>query len=198
MAGRIGKSTYSIGDLVGPESGTLATIVSQDPIYVTFQVSEREVIAYKQRVAASPDKAPHQTIHIKLANGTMYPVAGTTNFLDVQVDPNTDTETVRAKLPNPDGILVPGAVVGVIVERGAPRATLLVPLAAVQFDQAGHYVLLVDAANKVELRRITTGAEQGREVVVLDGLKEGEMVIVEGIQKVRPGQVVKASVAPGN
>ena len=196
--GRIGLAIVTEGNLVQPSSGKLATIVSQDPIYVTFQVSEREVIAYKQRVAASPDKAPHQTIHIKLANGTMYPVAGTTNFLDVQVDPNTDTETVRAKLPNPDGILVPGAVVGVIVERGAPRATLLVPLAAVQFDQAGHYVLLVDAANKVELRRITTGAEQGREVVVLDGLKEGEMVIVEGIQKVRPGQVVKASVAPGN
>jgi membrane fusion protein, multidrug efflux system len=86
----------------------------------------------------------------------------------------------------------------VSVERGAPRLALTVPQSAVQLDQAGRYVLLVDAAKKVELRRVTTGAEQGRDIVVTDGLKEGELVIVEGIQKVRPGQVVTATVVPGN
>jgi membrane fusion protein, multidrug efflux system len=84
------------------------------------------------------------------------------------------------------------------VDRGPPRSALLVPQAAVQLDQAGHYVLVVDDAKKVELRRVTTSIEQGRDVVVTEGLRAGELVIVEGIQKVHPGQVVEASVMPGN
>ena len=105
---------------------------------------------------------------------------------------------VRAQFPNPQGILVPGGFVGVTVERGAPKSVLVVPQSAVQVDQAGRYVLVVDDAKKVELRRVTTGAEQGTDIVVTDGLKKGELIIVEGIQKVRPGQVVAASPAPGH
>jgi membrane fusion protein, multidrug efflux system len=196
--GRIGLATFTVGNLVQPSSGKLATIVSQDPIYVLFQASERDVLAYRARVAQSTDKNARVTIHVKLPNGSEYPHSGLTNFLDVQVDPNTDTVTVRAQLPNPESLLIPGGIVGVSVERGAPRSALLIPQSAVQLDQAGHYVLLVDDAKKVELRRITTGIEQGRYVVVTDGLKEGEMVIVLGIQKVHPGQVVAATVVPGN
>jgi membrane fusion protein, multidrug efflux system len=104
---------------------------------------------------------------------------------------------VRAQVPNPEGVLIAGGFVGVTVERGAPRSALTIPQSAVLLDQAGRYVLVVDAAKKVEQRRITTGVEQGRELVVTGGLKEGELVIVEGIQKVRPGQVVTANVVPG-
>ena len=103
---------------------------------------------------------------------------------------------MRAQVPNPERLLIPGGIVNVTTERGAPRSVLLVPQSAIQLDQAGLYVLVVDAAKKVEQRRITTGAEQGRNIVVTGGLKEGELVIVEGIQKVRPGQVVAATVAP--
>jgi len=138
------------------------------------------------------------TVHVRLPNGTAYPHPGVTNFLDVEVDPTTDTLAVRAQLPNPEGLLIPGGIVGVTVERGAPTSALVVPQSAVQLDQAGRYVLLVDGAKKVELRRVTTGAEQGRDIVVTSGLKEGEQVIVEGIQKVHPGQVVTATVVPGN
>lgn len=196
--GKIGIAYFTVGNLVGPSSGKLATIVSQDPIYVIFQASERDVLNYKRRVAESADKNPHVTVHIRLPNGADYPHAGLTNLLDVQVDPNTDTVAVRAQFPNPEGLLIPDGIVGVTVERGAPRSALVVPQAAVQLDQAGHYVLLVDSAKKVELRRVTTGVEQGRDVVVTEGLKEGELVIVEGIQKVHPGQVVDASILPGN
>jgi membrane fusion protein (multidrug efflux system) len=196
--GRIGIATFTVGNLVESSSGKLATIVSQDPIYVLFQASERDVLAYKSRIGRSTEKNARVTIHIKLPNGSVYQHPGLTNFLDVQVDANTDTVTVRAQLPNPEGLLIPGGIVGVTVERGAPRSALVVPQSAVQLDQAGSYVLLVDDAKKVELRRVTTGAEQGRYVVVTDGLKEGEMVIVEGIQKVHPGQVVTATVVPGN
>jgi membrane fusion protein (multidrug efflux system) len=105
---------------------------------------------------------------------------------------------VRAQLPNPDGVLIPGGIVGVTVERGAPRSALTVPQSAVLLDQAGRYVLVVDSAKKVEQRRVTTGVDQGRDIVVTNGLKEGELVIVEGIQKVHPGQIVAATVVPGN
>jgi len=196
--GRIGLANFTVGNLVDPSSGKLATIVRQDPIYVIFQASERDVINYKRRIAESADKSPHAAVHIQLPNGSAYPHPGLTNLLDVQVETTTDTVAVRAQVPNPEGLLIPGGVVGVTVERGAPRPALVVPQSAVQLDQAGRYVLVVDEAKKVELRRVTTGVEQGRDVVVTDGLKEGELVIVEGIQKVRPGQVVAASGVPGN
>jgi membrane fusion protein, multidrug efflux system len=196
--GRIGIAIFTVGNLVGPSSGTLATIVREDPVYVIFQASEREVINYKRRFLEPGAKNPHATIHIKLPDGSAYPHPGVANLLDVQVDTTTDTLAVRAQVPNPEGLLVPGGVVGVITERGGPRPALVIPQSAVQLDQAGRYVLVVDAAKKVELRRVTTGVEQGRDVVVTDGLKEGELVIVEGIQKVRPGQVVTASAMPGN
>jgi membrane fusion protein (multidrug efflux system) len=198
IAGRIGLANFTVGNLVDPSSGKLATIVSQDPIYVTFPASEADIIEYKRKVAASADKNPHVTLHIKLPNGTVYQYPGVTNFLDVQVEADTDTVVARAQFPNPEGMLIPGGIVGVVVDRGAPRSSLVVPQSAVLLDQAGHYVMLVDDTKKVEQRRITTGVEQGRDIVVTDGLKEGELVIVEGIQKVHPGQVVAATVVPEN
>ena len=196
--GRIGLANFTVGNLVEPSSGKLATIVSQNPIYVTFQASEADIIEYKRRVAASADKNPHVTVHIKLPDGSIYSQPGLTNFLDVQVQTDTDTVTARAQVPNPNDVLIPGGIVGVIVERGKPRSALLVPQSAVLLDQAGHYVMVVDNAKKVEQRRITTGSEQGRDIEVASGLNEGELVIVDGIQKVHPGQVVAASVVPEN
>jgi membrane fusion protein, multidrug efflux system len=195
--GRIGLATFTQGNLVQPSSGTLATIVRQDPVYVIFQASERDVLDYKRKILESPDKKPQPTIRIRLPNGSVYPHPAVNNFLDVQVDPSTDTVAVRAQVANPELLLIPGGIVGVTVERGEPQPSLTVPQSAVLLDQAGRYVLVVDAAKKVEQRRITTGVEQGRDVVVTGGLKEGELVIVEGIQKVRPGQVVTANVVPG-
>jgi membrane fusion protein (multidrug efflux system) len=194
--GRIGLAIFTEGNLVQPSSGRLATIVSQDPIYIIFQVPQRNVLEYMHRVTES-ERNRHVTVHIKLADGAIYPHLGLSNFVDVQVDNTTDTVSVRATVPNPDGVLIAGGVVGVTVERGAPRSALTVPQAAILLDQAGRYVMVVDASKKVEQRRVTTGVEVGRNVVVTEGLKEGELVVVEGIQKVRPGQVVTATVVPG-
>jgi membrane fusion protein (multidrug efflux system) len=194
--GRIGLANFTVGNLVQPSSGRLATIVRQDPIYVIFQVSQRNVLEYKRRVAESASNA-HVTVHLKLPNGNVYPDPGISNFLDVQVDPTTDTVAVRAQVPNRDGQLIAGGVVGVTVERGPPRAALTIPQSAVLLDQAGRYVMVVDAEKKVEQRRVTTGVEQGRNVVITNGLREGELVIVEGVQKVRAGQTVTATVVPG-
>src|SRR3984957_16269459 len=196
--GRIGLANFTVGNLVDPTSGRLAVIVTQAPIYVTSRASKADIIAYRKRVANSADNDPHVTVHIRLPDGTEYAHPGLTNFLDVQVQTDTDTVTVRAQMPNPDGVLVPGGIVGVIVERGTPRYALMVPQSAVLLDQGGHYVLVVDDAKKVEQRRITTGPEHGKYVEAETGLKEGERVIVDGLQKVRPGQIVAATIVPEN
>jgi membrane fusion protein (multidrug efflux system) len=196
--GRIGIANFTVGNLVGPSSGSLATIVSQDPIYVIFQVSERDVLEYKRRTAAPSGESPHVAVRLKMPDASMYPLPGLSNFLDIQVGSTTDTVAVRAQFANPQGLLVPGGVVGVVVERGAPKSALVVPQSAVQVDQAGRYVLVVGDDKKVELRRVTTGADEGTDVVVTQGVKKGESIIVDGIQKVRPGQVVAASPAPGH
>lgn len=195
--GRIGIANYTVGNLVGPNTGSLATIVSFDPIYVIFPASARDVLDFKRRLLAGGPQNGRVTVRVRLPDGTLYPEPGQADFLDIQADPSTDTVAVRAVFPNKQALLVPGGVVSVQIARGAPRAALLVPQSSLQLDQAGMYVLLVDPANKVELRRVRTGAERGSAIVVTDGLKAGERVIVEGVQKVRPGQTVAASVAPG-
>jgi membrane fusion protein (multidrug efflux system) len=188
IAGRIGRADLSVGNLVGPDTGVLATIVSQNPIYVTFPVSQRQLLAHRS-------ERGDPVVRVTLPDGTPYEHPGKLNFLDVQVDPSTDTVTVRAELPNPDRVLVAGQFVGVRVERGEPERVLTVPQASLQLDQAGPYLLVVGGDNKVEARRVTLGAVDGAQVVVQTGLQNGDKVIVDGIQKVRPGMAVVASEA---
>jgi membrane fusion protein (multidrug efflux system) len=192
LDGRIGQAAFSVGNLVGPESGALATIVSQDPIHVTFPVSQRQLMEYRRE--RGDGAAP--VVRVTLPDGTLYDEAGRIDFLDVQVDQGTDTVTVRAALPNPERMLVDGQFVGVRVEAGAPEAVLAVLQAALQVDQAGPYVLVVGADDKVEARRVRLGPAGGAQSVVEAGLSAGERVIVEGIQKVRPGMAVAASEGP--
>jgi membrane fusion protein (multidrug efflux system) len=191
--GRIGRASVSVGNLVGPDSGVLATIVSQNPIYVTFPVSQRQLLEYRREQSGGGHPP---VVRVGLPDGTLYPEPGSLNFLDVQVDRGTDTVTVRAALPNPDRVLVDGQFVSVQVEAGKPERRIAIPQAALQVDQAGPYVLVVDGDDKVESRRVKLGATEGTQAVIQDGLKEGERVIVEGIQKVRPGMVVAAAEAP--
>jgi membrane fusion protein, multidrug efflux system len=193
IAGRIGRASVSVGNLVGPDSGVLATIVSQDPIYVTFPVSQRQLLEYRRNQGSSGHPP---VVRIGLPDDTLYKHPGSLNFLDIQVDAGTDTVTVRAVLPNPDRVLVDGQFVSVKVEAGTPERRLTVPQVALQIDQAGPYVLVVDGDDKVEARRVKLGPSEGTQAVISDGLKEGERVIVDGIQKVRPGMVVAATEMP--
>jgi membrane fusion protein, multidrug efflux system len=188
--GRIGMALITIGNFVSATSGTLATIVSQDPMYVLFPVSAQVVLDYKQRMDGNKGSSGRVVVHIRLPNGRDYPHAGSVNFLDIQVNQGTDTVAVRAEFPNPEGWLIAGQIVDVTVEAGEPKQTLLIPQAALQLDQSGSYVLVVGADNKVEQQRVKLGAVEGSDTVVEQGLKQGERVIVQGIQKVRPGMVV--------
>ena len=196
IAGRIGRSNFSVGNFVGPQSGTLATIVSQDPMYVTSPVTQRQLLAVRKEGEAGGNDPKSMAVKVQLADGSLYGEVGRLNFVDVQVNQGTDTVPVRATLPNPDGVLVDGQLVTVVVETAKPQASLVIPQQAVQIDQAGRFVLKVDAENKVQVQRITVGIERDGYYVVTNGLTEGERVITEGLQKVRPGMVVDAAEAP--
>jgi membrane fusion protein (multidrug efflux system) len=196
IAGRIGRSMFSVGGFVGPSSETLATIVSQDPMYVTFPITQRQLLEVRKGANAASRDPKNIAVKVQLADGSLYEQVGRLNFVDVQVNPGTDTVQVRATLPNPDGILVDNQLVSVLVETAEPQAALVIPQQAVQVDQAGRFVLKVDAENKVQVQRITIGAERDGYYVATNGLLQGERVITEGLQKVRPGMVVDAAVAP--
>ena len=197
--GRIGLTAHTQGNLVNSSSGVLATIVSQDPIYVQFPVSVRELENIREARKQENGTLIKIEVLIRLSNGSEYGHPGVWNYTDTQVDQQTDTLIMRATLPNPERQLVDGAFVTVEVKERQEQPRLVVPQAALQVDQAGNYVLVVNDAHKVELKRVKTGVTVDTDVVVEQGLRQGEMVIVDGVQKVRPGQVVEATpLAPSN
>jgi membrane fusion protein (multidrug efflux system) len=191
IAGRIGRASVSVGNFVTAQSSALATIVSQDPIYVSFPVTQREILAIRKARGENTSAPPEAVIHVLLADGSRYPQPGKINFFDVTVNQGTDTVQVRAVFPNPDRILVDGQLVSVAAEGGRGENLLLVPQQALQLDQSGSYVLVVDRDNKIQVRRIERGEDRGARTIVRKGLEADESVVVEGIQRVRPGQVVQ-------
>jgi len=195
ISGKISKSNITVGNVVGPSSGVLTVIVSQDPMYVTFPVSQREFLNLQ---ASGKQVNPEDIeIRIRFANGVTYNQVGTISFVDVMVDRATDTVLVRAKMPNPDGVLVDGQLVTVTVQANQPRERVTIPQAALIADQQGIYVFIVEDGKAVA-RRVKTGGEDGPDIIVNDGLKGGEQVVVEGLQSIRPGQPVQATPAPAS
>jgi membrane fusion protein, multidrug efflux system len=192
--GRIGRTAYTVGNLVNPASGVLATIVSQDPIYVLFPVSVRDLEAIREARRKEEGGMAKIDIRVRLPSGQEYAQRGVWNLTDPQVDPQTDSLVMRATIPNPDRTLTDGQFVTAIIRERQEAPRLVVPQSALQVDQSGYYVLVVNDQHKVEQRRVQTGPQRGTDIVVTSGVKEGEHVMVDGIQKVRPGQVVQATV----
>lgn len=199
ITGRIGRSAVGPGDLITPQSGELARIVELDPIYANFSVSERDVIAAKREYQGSGEgQADLSSLEVRLLlpDGSEYEHVGRLDFIDNVVDRKTGTVVLRARFDNPDKLLVPGLYVSTILGRRETTDKLVIPQAAVQEDQAGVFVMVVGPDNQVEQRRIETGRAFAGELVVRSGLEPDERVIVEGIQKVRPGQAVEPRTAP--
>ena len=192
--GRIGRTARTVGNLVNPASGVLATIVSQDPTYVVFPVSVKDLETIREARRKEGGGLAKIEIDVRLANGQSYPQKGTWNLTDPQVDQTTDSLIMRATIPNPDRMLIDGQFVTAVIRERAEEPRLVVPQAALQIDQAGSYVLVVDDQHKVERRPVKTGDNIGTDIVVTSGLKVGDKVIVEGIQKVRPGVTVQEAV----
>ena len=191
--GSIGLARYSAGNLVGPESGVLATLVQQDPIYVQFPLTQRDLLAKRRLVLERGGDPRAVVVHLRLADGSRYEHDGQVDFVDVTVDPGTDTVPVRSLFANPDALLLTGQYIQVIVETGKPEIALLLPQSALQIDQTGVFVLVLDDEERVQVRRIETGPMVGARIVVKSGLAPGDRVVVEGVQKVRPGQTVTAA-----
>jgi len=192
ISGKVSKTNVTAGNVVGPASGILTLIVSQDPMYISFPVSQRELL--QAQLSGRTTDLTGIKIKIRFADGSTYKHEGTVNFVDVSVDRSTDTVLARATMPNPDGALIDGQLVSVAVEAGAPQEKVVVPQSALIADQQGVYVFAVEDGNAV-VKRIKTGGESGPNIVVDEGLKGGEQIIVEGLQSIRPGQAVQASPA---
>lgn len=190
ISGKVGKTNVTKGNVVGPDSGPLTVIVSQDPIYVAFPVSQREFLRVKTEENGA--KRDSFKVQVHFSNGQAYDQLGTINFVDVTVDRKTDTMLVRATFPNPNSTLVDGQLVRVNLESGKPEEKVIVPQAALIADQEGVYVFVVEDG-KAAVKRVKTGAEAGVGVVVEQGLSGGEQVIVQGLQGVRPGVAVRAN-----
>lgn len=189
IAGRIGRSALTKGAVVGPSSGSLATIVSQNPIYVLFSVSAREFL--RRDAGGNPVEPSSIRVRLRLGDGSYYKEEGRIDFVDVTVDQATDTVTGRTTVANPDGVLIDGQLVTVILERGQPIEKPVVPQQALIADQGGLYVFVVEDGKAV-VRRVKPGIAVGPDVAIDDGLKPGDQVIIEGIERIRPGAAVLA------
>ncbi|MEH6951407.1 efflux RND transporter periplasmic adaptor subunit [Nitrobacter sp. NHB1] len=196
--GRIGRTSITVGNVVSPTSGTLATIVSPDPMYVVFPVSVRRVLELRDRYAGKGGFDAVK-IRVRLPNGKMYGQTGKLEFVDIGVAKDTDTITLRGTIANPViqtvgesklHELTDDEFVTVLLEAVEPLKVLAVPRAAILSDQQGDYVFVVNDKNVAEQRRVKLGQSTPDVAGIVDGLKPGERVVVEGIQRVRPNLVV--------
>jgi membrane fusion protein (multidrug efflux system) len=198
--GKIGRTAVTAGNVVGPGSGVLTTIVSQDPMHVTFPVPLRQGLELRERYGPQGGLEA-VVIRLRLPDGRMYGQSGKLNFVDNTIAQNTDTITVRGEIANPilrapsaAGVtvheLTDGEFVTVVLEGVQPVEVLAIPRAAVLSDQQGDYVLVVDPDNKADQRRIQLGQSTPTIAAVISGLAAGDKVIAEGLQRVRRGQTV--------
>lgn len=197
ISGRIGKSNVTEGAIVTAyQPQALATIQQLDPVYVDVPQSTTELLRLKRRLEKgqlNPDGKKQKKVRLILEDGTKFPLEGTLQFRDVTVDPTTGSVILRMVFPNPGSVLLPEMFVRTVIKEGVNDQALLVPQQAVSRDRKGNpFVLLVDAEGKVKQRMLTLDRAIGDQWLVASGLIPGEQVIVEGIQRVRPGVAVKA------
>jgi membrane fusion protein (multidrug efflux system) len=198
--GRIGRTSVTIGNVVAPTSGTLTTVVSQDPMYVVFPIPTRRALELREKYA---DKGGFDAlkIRVRLPDGRIYGETGTLDFANNMIAQDTDTLLLRGTIPNPvlgsetaGGVrlreLVTDEFVTVLLESLQPQQVIAVPRAAILADQLGTFLYVVDEHNVARQRRVRLGQSTPETASIVDGLTEGERIVVEGIQRVRPNSPV--------
>ncbi len=196
ITGRIGKSSVTVGALVtASQSNALSTVQQLDPIYVDVTQSSAELLNLKQLLSNGQLKTngnKQAKAKLLLEDGTQYPLEGVLEFSDVTVDQSTGSITLRAVFPNPDHVLLPGMYVRALLEEGVNEHAILAPQQGVTRNTRGKPIaLVVDGSDKVELRTLKVARTVGDKWLVSEGLNAGDRLIVEGLQKVRPGSPVK-------
>jgi RND family efflux transporter MFP subunit len=195
ISGRLGRTAFTKGNLLNQASGSLVRIVQLDPIRVVYSISQNDLTSIQMALKDSSEnnKDPILVPRIKLPNEEIYETPGQVDFVNNQVDASTGTIAVWAVFDNHDGLLLPGQYVTVLIRHSEARMLPVVPQSAIQEDREGRYVLVVDGDNRVLQRRVKTGPVVGVMWAIESGLAAEEKVIVEGVQKVRPGMVVKTT-----
>lgn len=193
ITGRIGKAAASPGNLVSPDSGVLATVVTENPMRVLFSVTQRELLEARRQGGGGADGL---VVQLRLADDSLYAEKGKLDFLDVTVDPRTDGQIIRAVFENKNQTLTDGMTVRVVLEAEKAPTVVAISEAAVALDQAGAYLFVVNDKNVVEQRRVKIGTARDGLLAVDEGLKAGEKVIIQGQQRVRVGMTVAPSAAP--
>ena len=193
IGGRVGRSTVTPGALVQQgQAEALTTIQRLDPMYVDVTQSSVELLRLQQSLrSGSVQKMQDQTAKaiLFLEDGTQYPLEGKLQFADATVDPNTGTVSLRGLFPNPKAELLPGMYVRAVIEQGVQNNAILVPQQGIGRDAAGNAIAMVlNANNVVEQRKVKTTQAIGNEWLVSEGLKPGDRLIVEGLQKIKPGK----------
>lgn len=196
IAGRVGRALVTEGALVGQGDATPMALIQQiDPLYVNFTQPVADVLRLRQAIGAgklsASDPAAAAAVRLVLDDGSVYPQPGRLLFSDLSVDPASGQVTLRATLPNPQGVLLPGMSVRVRIEQGRHEQAISLPQQAVTRNAQGDTVLVVDDKGAVTPRPVKVALGQGNRWVVTEGLAAGEKVIVEGFQKLRPGAPVK-------
>ncbi len=197
ISGRIGRTALTKGNICEPNFGPLARIVQLNPIRVLYSISENDLAAIQavQKDSSLTKKIPSLVPRLKLLDGSILDTVGRVDFVDNVVDKDTGTIAVRAIFDNPDGLLLPGQYVTIMISQSQGEKLPVIPQAAVLQDREGHYVLMVDQQNQVIKQRVTTGLlVSGNRWAVTSGLKAGDLVITQGLQKVKPGQTVKTTI----
>jgi len=197
ISGRTGKSNVTDGAIVTAyQPMALATIQQLDPIYADMPQSTTDLLRLKSRLKdgrLKENETDQNKVKLILEDGTAYPLEGTLQFSDVTVDPTTGSVILRAVFPNPDGILLPGMFVRAVIKEGVNEQAILIPQQGVSRDPKGNpFALIVDAESKAGLRMLTLDRAIGDKWLVSAGLAPGDRVIVEGMQRLRPGTTVKA------
>jgi membrane fusion protein, multidrug efflux system len=190
--GIAGISQAQLGDLVGPQTGTvLTTVSSTDPIKVQFPISEQEYMRVAEKVSQLDKQPTAEILELIMSDGSTYPQKGRISVADRQVDPRTGTITIQGIFANPGNILRPGQFARVKAQVDTKKGALLVPQRCVTELQGQYQIAVVEKDGKIEIRSVKVGERVGPMWLIADGLKPGEQVVLEGVQKVRAGLVVK-------
>ena len=194
FAGRIGTGEVDAGALIGPETGALATLVKLDPIHAEASIATATLRTFLEAVEAGQASTEGAATLI-LANGSEYPLDGTIDFIDSEVAQGTDTVRIRARFDNPERRLLDAELVRLVLRQATPTEVLAIPQTGVQRDLQGAFAMVVDDAGTVERRRIEVARVTQGLAVIAAGLDEGDRVVTEGVNKVRPGITVDAAEA---